>query len=185
MEKDSIKMTLIAQKVAKTCQSLLRNYSTTPLKLANIVGLLLSTMQAVELAKIQLRFLQKQQIGCLKEEMNYNSVITLNIKLRTELIWWIESLRFCGGRTFSQLKSQIIIQADAFLTGWGAFCNGVQTSGQWSEELRTVHINLLELLAIKLALFFFIKGKRMKAIHFQIDNQAALSSFLKIGWNKE
>ena len=65
MEKDSIKMTLSlspekAQKVAKTCQSLVRNYSTTPLKLANVVGLLLSTIQAVELAKIQLRFLQKQ-----------------------------------------------------------------------------------------------------------------------------
>ena len=56
----------------------------------------------------------------------------------------------------------MIIQTDAFLTGWGAVCNGAQTSGQWSEEERTLYINVLELPAIKLALFSFIKGKKRK-----------------------
>ena len=72
-----------------------------------------------------------------KEKMNYQSVIALNIKSRTELTWWIENLRFYNGRTFSQLNPQVIIQTDASLTGWGAVCYGVQTSGQWSEEERT------------------------------------------------
>ena len=119
-----------------------------------------------------------------KEKMNYQSVIALNIKSRTELTWWIENLRFCNGRTFSQLNPQVIIQTDASLTGWGAVCNGVQTSGQWTEEERSLHINVLELLAIKLALFSFTRGKRVKAIHFQIDNKAALSYLLKMGGTK-
>ena len=85
---------------------------------------------------------------------------------------------------FSQLNPEVIIQTDASLTGWGAVCNEVQTSGQWSEEERCLHINLLELLAIKLALFSFARGKRVKVIHFQIDNKAAVLPFENWG-NKE
>ena len=189
MEIDSIKMTLSltpekVQKVVKTCQNLLRSHFTTLLELTRVVGLLSSTIQAVEPAKIQLRFLQQQQIVCLRKKMSYQSVPTLNTKSITELTWWIENLRFCNGRTFSQLNPQVIIQTDASLTGWGAVCNGVQTSGQWSEEERSLHINVLELLAIKLALFSFTRGKRVKAIHFQIDNKAALSYLLKMGGTK-
>ena len=43
---------------------------------------------------------------------------------------------------------------------------------------------MLELLAIKLAPFFFIKAKRMKTIPFQIDNKAALSYLFKMGKTK-
>ena len=64
--------------------------------LARVVGLLSSTIQALEPAKIQLRFLQQQKIVCLREKMNYQSVITLNTNSRTELSWWIENLRFCN-----------------------------------------------------------------------------------------
>ena len=58
-------------------------------------------------------------------------------------------------------------------------------SGQWSEKERTLYINMLELLAIKLALFSFPKGKRVKAIHFQTDNKAALSHLLKMRGTKK
>ena len=106
MEIDSIKMTLSltpekVQKVVKTCQNLLRSHSTTLLELTRVLGLLSSTIQAVEPAKIQLRFLQQQQIVCLRKKMNYQSVITLNTKSRAELTWWIENLRFRNSRTFS------------------------------------------------------------------------------------
>ena len=148
------------------------------------MDLLSSAIETVEPAKIQLTFLQQQQIVCLRKKMSYQSVPTLNTKSITELTWWIENLRFCNGRTFSQLNQRLIIQIDASLPGWGAICDGVQTSGKWSEEERTLHINVLQLLAIKLSLFSFTKGKRVKAIHFQIDNKAALSYLLKMGGTK-
>ena len=78
----------------------------------------------------------------------------------------------------------MIIQIEATLTGWGLLWTWVQTSGIWSEEERTLNINLLKLLVIKLALFSFAKRKRMKAIHFQINNKTALSYLSKMG-NKE
>ena len=78
----------------------------------------------------------------------------------------------------------MIIQTDATLTGWEAVCIGVQRSRQWSGEERTLHINVLELLAIKLALFSFTNRKRVKNIHFQINNKAAFSYLLKMGETK-
>ena len=48
-------------------------------------------------------------------------------------------------------------------------------------DKRTLHKNVLELLGRKLTLFSFTKGKRMKAIHFQIDNKAAFPYLLKMG----
>ena len=40
----------------------------------------------------------------------------------------------------------------------------------------------MELLATKLALFPFNKGKRVRAIHFQKDNKAVVSYPLKKEW---
>ena len=71
--------------------------------------------------------------------MNYQTEITLNTKSGIELTWWIENLRLCNGQNFSNLNPQVIFQTDASLTGWGAVCNGVQTSGQWSEEEKSLH----------------------------------------------
>ena len=45
-------------------------------------------------------------------------------------------------------------------------------------------MNVLELLAIKMALFSFTKGKRVKAIHFQIHKKATLSYLLKMEGTK-
>ena len=65
----------------------------------------------------------------VRKKMNYQTEITLNTKSGIKLSWWIENLRLSNGRTFSHLNPQVIFQTDAFLTGWGAVCNGVQTSG--------------------------------------------------------
>ena len=69
------------------------------------------------------------------------SVITLTTKSKTKLTCCLENLKFCNGRTFSQLNQQMIIRTDASLIGWGGVCNGVQT-GQWSEEERILYRNV-------------------------------------------
>ena len=77
-------------------------------------------------------------------------------------------MRFDNDPKFSEVTTQMIIQRDASLTGWGAVFNGVQTSGQCPGKNIILNINVLELLAIKFALFSFTKGKRMKNIQFVI-----------------
>ena len=108
----------------------------------------------------------------------------LNTKLRTELTWWIEHLKFCNGRTFSRLNPQIIIQTDVYLILWGAVCNGDQMSGQWSEKERTIHMNILELSAINW--FFFLRQREESESHtLSGRQQGSLVLPFENGRNKE
>ena len=54
------------------------------------------------------------------------------------------------------------------------------TWGVWSKQERSLHINVLELLAVKLAGLSFTKNREVKATHFQIDNATALRYFRKM-----
>ena len=64
----------------------------------------------------------------------------------------------------------------------GATCNGISTGGcgLLAQEMKN-HINVLELLAIKLAIQTFSKTLKHKAIHLQVDNMVALTYLLKMG----
>ena len=55
---------------------------------------------------------------------------------------------------------------------------------QWGLNIRAMVRGREKLLAIKLVLFSFTRGKRVKAIHFHMDNKAALSYLLKMGGTK-
>ena len=86
----------------------------------------------------------------------------------------MQNLKICNGRYLIQSHSQVLIQANASRKGWSALCEGISTGGQWSKEEKLLHINVLELKAVKLALLTFNKRKTLKAVHFQIDNTTAL-----------
>ena len=46
----------------------------------------------------------------------------------------------------------LVITTDAPVTGWGAVCQGIRTTGLWSpQEATSLHINALELKAILFA----------------------------------
>ena len=53
--------------------------------------------------------------------------------------------------------------------------------GQWPKEEQLLHINVLELKAVKLTLLTFNKQKSLKAVHFQIENTTALLYLVKWG----
>ena len=66
--------------------------------------------------------------------------------------------------------------------GLGAPCNEISTVRMWSTQEMKNHINVLKLLAIKLAMQTFWKTLKHKAIDLQVDNGAALAYLLKMGW---
>ena len=63
----------------------------------------------------------------------------------------------------------------------GTYCKGVSTGGKWSKEEKHFHINVLELLALKIAILTFTKNLSHLIIHFQVDNKVALAYLLKMG----
>ena len=68
---------------------------------------------------------------------------------------------------------------------FGAVCQGTITEGTWSYQEGTKRINILELIAVKLAILTFLKGKSVTAIHLQIDNMTDLSYLVKMGGNSQ
>ena len=53
--------------------------------------------------------------------------------------------------------------------------------GMCSGQEMKSHINVLELLAIKLAIQTFSKTLKLKTVHLQMDNMVALTYLLKMG----
>ena len=56
--------------------------------------------------------------------------------------------------------------------GLGIYCQKVATGLQWTLQESNIHINVLELLVIKLALLMFSKMFNFKLVHFQVDNMS-------------
>jgi len=169
------------QKVKTRCLEMYKAETVSILELTKLIGLLCSTTQAVLPAQLQLRYLQKLQIKALQKNQCYHHQVVLDADSKQELMWWIQNLTICNGRCLVQTQPQIIIQTDASKTGWGASCQGMTTRGVWSNQEKELHINVLELLAVKLALLSFMKDRVVKSIHFQIDNTTAIRYLAKMG----
>ena len=73
------------------------------------------------------------------------------------------------------------IRTDASKKGWEAVCQGIPRGGDRNLQEQQLHINVLEMKAVKLALLAYHKHFQMKAIHFQIDNTTTLSYLAKMG----
>ena len=63
----------------------------------------------------------------------------------------------------------------------GTTCNGISTERMWSAPEMKSHINVFELLDIKLAIKTFWKTLKHKVIHLQVGNMVALTYLLKMG----
>ena len=63
----------------------------------------------------------------------------------------------------------------------GAVCQGTTKGRTWSYHEWTKHINVLELIAVKLAILTFIKGKSVTAMHLQTDDMTVLYYLVKMG----
>lgn len=62
---------------------------------------------------------------------------------------------------------------DASLWGWGAHFHTTSIGAQWLPPFRTLHINILELLATKLALLAFLPLIEDKVVAIFMDNSTA------------
>ena len=109
----------------------------------------------------------------MRETNSYQTKVKLNQQSLAELKWWKENLLLQNGKPLKIGIPQLIIQTDASKTGWGPECYGTTTGGTWSYQERTKHINILEVIAVKLGILTFTKGKSVTAIHLQIDHMTA------------
>ena len=88
---------------------------------------------------------------------NYDSRVILPTTCLEELNWWDTQMCKWNGKSILKTETDLTIDSDTSLKGWGARCHLQTTRGAWSAEEARMHINCLELLAAILAVKSFAK----------------------------
>lgn len=104
-----------------------------------MLGKLTSSIQAVFPAPLHFRHIQASKNAAIREGLSYEDQIVLPQEALEELRWWQDHLFAWSGKALLQKNPDLVIETDASHTGWGAYCNGIQTGGRWSESERLLH----------------------------------------------
>lgn len=169
------------KKVRKECQQLLNNPSPTIQELCKLLGHLTSSIQAVFPAPLHFRHLQADKNRAFSINQNYAATVKLSSLAKEELLWWRDNLETWNGKALTTGDPDLIIETDASRKGWGAFCMGVSSGGQWSTQEQMLHIICLELLAGAFAFKIFARNKAQMRIRLLMDNVSAVYYINKMG----
>ena len=120
----------------------------------------------------------------LNKNLPYEAVITLKQDARLELHWWIENISVHNGKAITMNPPELMISSDASMQRWGAACQEISPGGEWSQEQRLLHINMLELIAVEYAIKTFTRDKQVTSIHLQNDNTCALAYIVNMEGTK-
>ncbi|KAJ8033210.1 hypothetical protein HOLleu_23375 [Holothuria leucospilota] len=147
--------------------------------LAQVIGLLVSLLPGILYGKLHYRNLQFYKID---SRGNFNSSVTLSCYSVEDLNWWMSNLP-AAYMPISQSEPNMCISTDASSIGWGAYCatTGPKVGGGWSPSDSSLHINVLELLAILMGLTSLCSHLENKHIKIMCDNSTAVSYINAMG----
>ena len=155
-------------RIAEKCQRMVTKKVTTVRKLAEVIGSMTSSLQAIAPATLHYRNLQMTQIRGLLEKRSYQSV-TLTPECLKELRWWISQMKDWNGKAIINAGPDIIISSDASKIGWGAALGSQKIQDQWTFEEKNLHINVLELKGGLFTLRSFAQNLKNVHIHLKLD----------------
>ncbi|MEL7079455.1 MAG: reverse transcriptase domain-containing protein, partial [Cyanobacteria bacterium J06582_2] len=98
-----------------------------------------------------------------------------------DLEWWGDVSRLSQGVPIRQSHRHLCLYSDASTQGWGATLEGREVSGLWSPLESSLHINVLELRAVRLALLHFASLVQGRSVVVFSDNTTALAYIRKQG----
>ena len=113
----------------------------------------------------------------LDHQVTINSMIKFHLKL------WMDTNRFVQGIPIHPPDSNVFLYTDARHFGWGVHLEPMSLSvhGCWSEDQSQLHINMLEIMAIRFALIRALKYIRHSCVMTSTDNTAFVSYTNKQG----
>lgn len=165
------------EKIAQLCLQFRQpNKHFTIRQVAMLIGTLVSSFPGVKYGPLYYRDLEADKDYYLKNNNgNFDAIMTLSKSSLKEVHWWSVHIH-SAVRNIYHANPDIVLYTDASGTGWGAKTDtGQATSGIWSKPESKMHINFLELLAIKLALISLLGNHNGKHIRIMCDNTTAVS----------
>lgn len=167
------------EKILKQCINVNLSVIITVQELAELLGLLVSACPAVKYGSLYTKQLELEKTIALQGSQNYAKKMTLSAIAKEDVSWWIKTINYAR-RNIENERYDMLVTTDSSLSGWGATADGIQTKGYWTFEESALHINILELLAVKLALQIFLKKPGMKVL-VRCDNATAVAYINNFG----
>ena len=166
-------------KIEKLVNLLLCLKFTTARFLKSVIGVIGSAADYVPLGRLYLRPLHQYLYSHWSGTQDLDCIVPLyHNTLDPHLKWWTNRENTNVGVKIKIDKPQHTIYADASKMGWGAHMGSTTMSGTWSESEKTLHINALELLAIRNALLQTQTQITNKTVLIRTDNTTA-AQYLK------
>jgi hypothetical protein len=149
------------------------------------LGLMASSLMMVPKSKLYMRPLQIYLNSIWdRMKMTLDFQIMTPLKLVSTIQWWGNLDNLLTGKEFSSKKPSVILTTDASKTAWGAHCQSQTVQGKWNPHQQTLHINLLELIAVWNALKAFLHLVKDQVVLIQTDNTSVLHYINNSGGTK-
>ncbi|KAK6169841.1 hypothetical protein SNE40_020818 [Patella caerulea] len=173
-----------SKKLICSCQNLLVYTKPKIRMVAQVIGLMVSSLPAISNGEIYYRILEIEKINALKvAEGDYEQTMCLSKQARQDLLWWCANLE-ASSRSLVELLPSVTLQTDASLLGWGAVLRDVSTGGRWNEVESKHHINYLELKAALFGLQALCVDVHNEHVRIEMDNTTAVAYVNSKGGSK-
>ena len=109
--------------------------------------------------------------------------VTITSMIKVHLKWLMNTNRFVQGMPIHPPDPKIFLYTDASHFGWGAHLEPMSLSfhGRWSEDQSQLHINMLEIMAIRFTLIRAFKYIHHPCVMISTDNTTVVSYINKQG----
>ena len=132
------------EKLKNSCLKLVSKDQCTIQNLAEVIGLIVSSLPGVEYGPLHYRTLERDKTYALREHKgNFGASMTLSQSSKAELNWWIVNVD-TSSQLISHGEPELLIQTDASSHGWGGVRGDQKTGGRWTQEEASHHINYLD-----------------------------------------
>ena len=183
-ESMSVKMTSRkVQKISTLIQEMLSKDRFTIRFLARVVGKLVATGPANHYAQLYTKQLDVEKQDALQEnKFDYDGIMSISEKARADLRWWLRNLSTISAPIYRG-NADYILYTDASRNGWGCYDPQTKKSfgGRWTQDEQEMHINALEMMAIKFGLESICRSFSNCHIQVMTDNVTAMVTIRKQG----
>ena len=162
---------------SKTCVTTLSNSTLTIHQVASLLGNITALFEAVPYGCLHYQYLEQNKIMALREARgNFEKPWTITPEASKDIIWWRDNILGAIASLHPTPEVDLTIFTDASNEAWGASTNDQTINGRWNESEKLLHVNELELLAIKHAVSSFLPlFPNMKHLRIMTDNSTSVS----------
>ena len=149
----------------------------------SLLGIMSSATDAITLGRLHLRPLQFYLLAHWKPA---SRILSSLVPVKHDVIdhhlrWWLDRECTRAGMILDIPEAQVTLFTDASGSGWGAHVNQFQASGVWSPREAILHINALEVLAVRNSLTAFRTQLAGLTVQLMSDNASVVSYLSKQG----